>query len=696
MDKFKAAEQSELVVDAFCSLTAALQGYSPISILSVLTMTCLVVRSDQFFGEDSSVHQHHVYIEFLAGLLVSQHFPSGDLKDLSILQLEEIWKRLELYYIAVNRNIATTYPDHCDPAQELMLLAKIHSLGIRGEAHPHQLKQMILSLYGEHDAWFINTLGFTIGDALIAFAAIENLVTRRWQQVKSKISHENESQVKAAKTLAKSAEEALGFTVGELSAASGLAQSTCSSLMNRLSQDFGYHNVQNPATFSDPHLSPWDYNTLYERPFVHHNGKYFMFVPPLVLTAMFKTFWFDLHADKSYCNLFSAANGRWLEREAAQRLTQVFGTDAVFLSPKKTNKSEDEVSDVLVIYDRNLLIVQCKAKGLRLESRVGANIEALVGDLRKAVGQAFDQGLVARDYLFAAEEVSILHNGTRISINSNLITNVLLLTVNPLPLQFLTTRIANNASVRDLFRSNELPWALSLPDLDILTEILDTPLLFLHYARKRLKIEQASANYRGDEMDLLGLHIDGNLINFEGYTDVLISGLSESIDKYVWRKYELEELVEPPRPSISPEFDVLISDILATGCEGRTDCAIALLDLSAKAQAELMKNISLAKSASLLNGRMQRLSANVEGNGIGLIHIVLNSSKDSKDLKMILKLYAAAHKYVEKLSTCIAMAVDANSRSTIDICEFLSFPWKEDAELNKLAVLLSRKKTQQE
>jgi hypothetical protein len=35
-------------------------------------------------------------------------------------------------------------------------------------------------------------------------------------------------------------------------------------------------------------------HTLYEKPLLYHDGKYFMFVPPRWRTALFKTFWFDL------------------------------------------------------------------------------------------------------------------------------------------------------------------------------------------------------------------------------------------------------------------------------------------------------------------------------------------------------------------------------------------------------------------
>jgi hypothetical protein len=116
-----------------------------------------------------------------------------------------------------------------------------------------------------------------------------------------------------------------------------------------------------------------------------------------------------------------------------------------------------------VLYDRNILIVQCKSKGLRHEARTGADFEALVSDVRKAVVTAFDQGLAARDHLSASEEPVIRLENGEAEIRRDFVTGVFLLTVTPVPLQFLTTRLANNESVRDLFPEMNSPGRSRFP-----------------------------------------------------------------------------------------------------------------------------------------------------------------------------------------------------------------------------------------
>jgi hypothetical protein len=631
----------------FQLLKDAVHSYSPVAILSQLTVRFLFVRRDDFHEESSEIHRHHAYIEFLTGLLATRPFPACELTELTVSHCDEIWQRLQDYYLAVQRDLIADGLERT-VLHELEFESKNYSLMVRGEAYPHQLEQMALGLYEEHDGWFQKNLGFTIREALQAVQAAMGLAAWRRQQVLPKAEGDREDNSARTGALTQYAEAILGFTVDELAIMSDLPTATCANLLKRLSQDFGYRNSHYPETFTDPKKSPWDFNALYERPFVHHGGRYFLFVPPLVRTALFKTFWFDLQANANYRETFKAAQGRWLEHQVAERLRQVFGPEAVILNPKKANNNRDELADVLVLYDRNIVIVQCKSKGLRHESRTGANFEALVSDVRKAVVEAFDQGLAARDYLSASDEPVVLFRGREARIPRELVTGVYLLTVTPVPLQFLTTRLANNESVRDLFSGDEFPWALSLPDLDTLTDVLRTPAQFLHYARQRIQVERAPFLMHGDEMDLLGLYLAGHLSTespkFEGYNGVMIPGLSGDVDEYIWKKHDQGLSVDPPRPPISPEFAGVIRDVLATGCSGATDCAMTLLNHSGNARGQLIEGIEEAKKRARANGKMQRFSAITGGGEIGVSFIAMDSSEDPTNLARQLECYAVVQK----------------------------------------------------
>lgn len=249
--------------------------------------------------------------------------------------------------------------------------------------------------------------------------------------------------------------------------------------------------------------------------------------------------------------------------------------------------------------------------------------------------------------------------------------------------------MANNQNVRDLFSGNEFPWALSLPDLDTLAEVLKTPERFLHYARRRVQIERAPFSIHGDEMDLLGLYLSGCLNTdageFEGFSSIGIAGLSGDVDEYIWKKHEQGLVIDPPQPPISPEFADLVRDVLVTGCSGATDCAMALLDLSGNARKKLLGGVAEVKAEVRRSGKIQRFTAIIEGGELGLSFLSMDSSEDPGNLARQIECYAVVQKHAERCPTWVAMATDVASSRIVDLCMFLTGPWQQDAELDRLA-----------
>jgi len=272
------------------------------------------------------------------------------------------------------------------------------------------------------------------------------------------------------------------------------------------------------------------------------------------------------------------------------------------------------------------------------------------------------------------------------------VTAIYLLTVTPVPLQFFTTRLANNPSVSDLFSGNEFPWALSLPDLDTITEVLTSPVRFLHYAKQRITVERAAFSVHGDDMDLLGRYLAGHLgtdsPQFGGYDSVMIGGLSGSVDEFIWKKHEQGLTVEPPHPPTSPEFEALLADVVATRCLGATDCAMVLINRSGNARRRLLDGIADVKARVRKTGKMQRLTAILEEGKLGVSFLALKSSTDPKNLARQLEVYAVTQKYAERCPTWVVLAADVFSSRHVDLCMFLTGAWQEDADLERLAARL--------
>jgi len=184
-------------------------------------------------------------------------------------------------------------------------------------------------------------------------------------------------------------------------------------------------------------------------------------------------------------------------------LSKVFPKSNVLLNPKYPNG--EEICDVLVLFDRNILIFQCKSKKLTLPARIGENINKIREDLEKSLKDSFDQGLKAKDYFNTTDFPKIVFEDREITIDMKQVDsrNIFIISVTLGQFANIATRMMNLEPYLNLFNSNEFPWAVCIFDLEIITEILDSPSYFIHYLLKRLAIEKTDFELTADEIDLL-------------------------------------------------------------------------------------------------------------------------------------------------------------------------------------------------
>ncbi|MBL7204008.1 MAG: hypothetical protein ISS63_06705 [Desulfobacteraceae bacterium] len=139
------------------------------------------------------------------------------------------------------------------------------------------------------------------------------------------------------------------------------------------------------------------------------------------------TFHYDLITDEDNKDEYNFIRGKWLEKRTAESLKPIFGSDNVILNSEYPNK--EELSDVLVLYDRKIFIIQCKSKALRYESKIGEDYEVLKSDIRKGIKESFDQALKARRYLLETEHPKLIHNNMRLTVDTNQVTDVFLISI---------------------------------------------------------------------------------------------------------------------------------------------------------------------------------------------------------------------------------------------------------------------------
>jgi|LGOV01.1.fsa_nt_gb hypothetical protein len=694
----------------FSNLIEIAKQLDPVKLLSQLTLTFLVIPKDQFIEESSDTIKWARWIEFLGGYLLSNEYPKNAKSNVDGGDLEKIEKLLDEYFNSISVYLATSISTKEKNKEMEMVIrsAKIYSLYVRGESYPHQLQELAKNIYSQHDDWFVKKLGFTIADAMSISESIINEYNRRINDEKdsclerakgyvNELISKDEANEENRKDLENrvgcyyyfgNSDSILSFSLDELMHFSGFSQEKCEKYLERLSQKFGYRNANFPNAFSDPYAAPWDYNTLYERPITLHNDKYFVVIPSLFNEVLLHTFYYDLIADNEYWKSEGEKKyGRWLEQKTAEFLNRIFPKSEVLLNPKYPNGNE--LCDVLVLHDRNVLIVQCKTKMLRYDSKIGKDFHSIKEDLIKGVKESFGQAIKARDYFFNNQSPLIKVLDDEMLVDSRQISNIFLMSVTLSSYQNLTTRLANINPTLNLFSDNQYPWAISLFDLGVVSELIEYPSMFIHYARRRLTVERTNFELNAGEIDLLGLYVSQGLFfeteDFKKINAASFSGFSDEIDQYIFEKHECGKNPQKPKQKMPTGFEEYLKTIEKLESSYKTDCAVRLLDLSYQDRELFVSNIEKIKEKTNIDGSLHSFSVILNNNMLGFSFISMDANNDLEKLFEQVFSFAVTKKYMTKCREWVGLGWDKNSQKILDIAVFLSFDWQEDTELAKIA-----------
>jgi hypothetical protein len=696
------AQNPKVAFEAFTSFVAQ---FDPIDLLSQLTLTFLFTQETNI-SESSNVRLWARWIEFAAGYLATRSSVGKDPLPFHGNSIERFEILLKEYFDSFFVHFLTNQPSpsHRSPADDLLMSAKIHSMYIRGDAYPHQFLEYASELYGQHDKWFNSNLGFNIDQAIRIVRSVPIELERRVNQSASNARMdaprraeellragegtglsrpELESRI-ACQLHFGTARQLLSFTVEDLAAISGVEITICKSFLKRMSQSFGYRNPLFPDTFVDAMKAPWDYNCLDERPFIEHQGKYWLFTNSMLSSVIFYTFYFDLMDDRDYRPTFEATRGAFVELKVKDYAARIFPKDTILLNPAYSNG--EEFSDVAVLYDGKVLIFECKAKSFTRSARIGEDFDRLRADLQAGIRVAFDQALRARKYIRDSATAILRSGRVELQIDTKQITDIYLINVTFMPFQAMATRFENNEEALGLFPEREYPLSMSLGDLDIVSQLLDSPARFLHYVNRRLSVEKTTFELHGDELDLLGFYLaQGMYFTSEEFRDansLMLSGFSDEIDAYVHRKYDKHEQVERPKAPMPTGFTELINDIESLRSMYRTDCGIALLDMGGQARANIMEQIEAAKSATRSDGKQHSVSIGAPEHSRGLSFVSVGDAHSVSEVFDIAFGFASLKKYSERYGEWFGLGWQLGSSRSVDAALMLKFAWEENAEMD--------------
>lgn len=356
-------------------LDSTMARVDPINLLCQLSAIKLSHPSDEH-PDTEEMGKWQAPLEYLAWRALYRAYRPGSPTYVDGTVLETIETTLDELFVRASVVIAEPV-DHDDELakakEDVVFKLRMDALHVRGEGTPDEIEGLAQAIYGPHDTWFLENLGFTISDAVVIVRRILALMSTKISAAK-KVSHDRAAQFSTKFTLLVSSDpnnlsdedrdlrteiESLGiaetadraacyeffagfndiasFSADELATTSSdVDPNRISAFLNRMSRRYG-EPVPEPELLG--------FNPMSERPLILADDRYFVPVPPTLYEALMSTYHFDLWGDTNYRATYDKARASWLEEQAIRSFQVLLPNCQAYWNltygPKKARKELD-------------------------------------------------------------------------------------------------------------------------------------------------------------------------------------------------------------------------------------------------------------------------------------------------------------------------------------------------------------------
>lgn len=533
-------------------------------------------------------------------------------------------------------------------------------------AYSFQYRDISSVKYRNDDEWFINNKGFSVDQANFLISAIESLQEEKLSETIQKLSKLSPDEWTVLPCFT--------FTPEEISERSNINIETTKSFIEAFTlptdqiksfkaiDDFNAHNAFPIIKISE--------------------GAYISFQSYSLSEAIYETPFFWLNHDKDYANTARKHRGDFTENFSADRLKLVFGESNVYTNIDiYKNKTVFGEIDVLIVFADRAIILQAKSKKLTIAARKG-NDNLLRDDFKKAIQDANDQAFLCAELLLDTEYQlrDINKNDVPIPREFKEIYPICVISEHYPALSFQARQFLSYKSTKEI----KAPMVMDVFLLDVMTELLQSPLYFLSYINKRAQYgEKVLSNH---ELVILALHLKQNLwiekdvsmmyVDDDVSSDLDIAMLSrrngapgEKTPDGILKKYK------------GTAFDNIISDIEDLKISDSLDLGFLLLELSGETIEKINDSISELQKLFNSDGKHHDITFGLTEHFTGITIHCNNLPLEEAKKKLIT--LCTMRKYKEKANSWFGICINpANARIRFGFS--ITEDWAQSDELDKI------------
>lgn len=385
--------------------------------------------------------------------------------------------------------------------------------------------------------------------------------------------------------------------------------------------------------------------------------------------------------------------------EGLKYLTAAAEKDVSTLSADATNpKSMGQIveSDALLLVDDVAVCLEVKAGSLSEKARTG-NVQRVAQDLEKTIGAATEQAQRLEELILTNGGIW-RDNGKWLDLSAIREVHTVVVCLE----DFGPLAIAADTLVRGgILTGSTMPWIVSMHDLILIRELLDSPAQFLLYLRRRTDPAAARLFDASDELDLLMWFLGGGLY-FEPDPDEVhdrypMSGRPSGKDRARYRDqgpiqvgthtdpldawaYYLDGTsstpAAKPQRSDDPKIREFVEFLEKDHKPGWLRFGADLLNLSGEGQKALTADVTRVVKAAKRDQDFHSLVQEIVGQwGYALLFVTASSHGHEESLER-LQLYMRAKKY--QLKADRALGIHLNDSGEIIAVIYANSPEQDD------------------
>jgi hypothetical protein len=509
-----------------------------------------------------------------------------------------------------------------------------------GESAYHfQYRDLSKIKYEKDNDWFLRNKGFSIQQAIDVVMSIQSIQNDKTNNLFQELFNKDPSEWTVL--------SAYKFTTKEVSDISNIGID----IVRLVIESFVSSSNMDEFNSLD------DFNPKNAYPIIQiSEDEYLLFQIYSLVQALYETpfFWFNEDAD--YRSIAMQHRGEFTENFSAERLKLVFGENRVFSNIDIYN-SKNKVGeiDVLVVFADRAIILQAKSKKLTIASRKG-NDNSLQSDFKKAIQDAYDQAFLCATLLNEKNYKLIDRSGNELNINREYkeIYPFCAISEHYPALSFQARQFLKFQEIKNI----KPPFVMDVFLLDVMTEMLQSPLHFLSYVNRRVSYGEKILSTH--ELTILSYHLKKNLwVDDEHTMLILEDDVCVHLDLAMLTRRDGAPGLDTPEGILTKYkgtgFDQIIRDIDKLEHSATINLGFTLLSLSGDTIEMINNGIAELIKRGRRDGQHHDLTLAMSDGGSGL---TIHCNDDHESISgPRLESHCEQRKYTQKASSWFGICI---------------------------------------